>query len=132
MIAGIRIGAVFAAGVLAWLASTLLGAPSGFLGSLLVETANIAAMAGVGSAAVLLIPLGRMDGRALLTWSRPVWFLSAAIVLTVLFVLLAPVVDVWETSGEIVVGFLIVLGFGALGLSLWIWRRLIHPALTAD
>lgn len=132
MIAGIRIGAVFAAGVLAWLASTLLGAPSGFLGSLLVETANIAAMAGVGSAAVLLIPLGRMDGRALLTWSPPAWFLSAAIVLTVLFVLLAPVVDVWETSGEIVVGFLIVLGFGALGLSLWIWRRLIHPALTAD
>ncbi len=132
MVAGIRVAAVFTAGLLAWLASTLLGAPSGFLGSLMIETANIAAMAGVGSAAVLLIPLGRMDGRALLVWSRPAWFLSAVVVLTVLFALLAPVVDVWQNSGEILVGFLLVLGFGAIGLSLWIWRRLIQPALTTD
>jgi hypothetical protein len=132
IVAGVRIGAVFTAGILAWLASTLLGSPSGFFGSLLAEAANIAAMAGVGSAAVLLIPLGKMDGRALLVWSRPAWFLSAIVVLTVLFALLAPVVDVWESSGEIIVGFLIVLGFGAFGLSLWIWRRLIQPALTTD
>jgi hypothetical protein len=130
IVAGIRIGTVFTAGILAWLASTLLGAPSGFFDSLLIETANIAAMAGVGSAAVLLIPLGRMDGRALLVWSRSAWFLMATVVLTVLFALLAPVVDVWQTNGGAFVGFLIVLGFGALGLSLWIWRHLIHPALT--
>jgi hypothetical protein len=132
IVAGIRIGAVFTAGILAWLVSTLLGSPTGFLGSLLAEAANIAAMAGVGSAAVLLIPLGKMDGRALLVWSRPAWFLSATVVLTVLFALLAPVFDVWETSREVIVGFLIVLGFGAIGLSMWIWRRLIQPALTAD
>lgn len=132
IVAGIRIGAVFTAGIIAWLASTLLGSPPGFFGSLLTETANIAAMAGVGSAAVLLIPLGKLDGRALLVWSRPTWFLSTTVVLTVLFALLAPVFDVWETSGEVIVGFLIVLGFGAVGLSLWIWRRLIQPALTAD
>ncbi|MET0713704.1 MAG: hypothetical protein ABWY57_02225 [Mycetocola sp.] len=132
IVAGIRIGAVFTAGIIAWLASTLLGSPPGFFGSLLTETANIAAMAGVGSAAVLLIPLGKLDGRALLVWSRPTWLLSTTVVLTVLFALLAPVFDVWETSGEVIVGFLIVLGFGAVGLSLWIWRRLIQPALTAD
>jgi hypothetical protein len=132
ILAGIRIAVVFAAGLLAWLASTLLGSPSGFLDSLLIETANIAAMAGIGSAAILLIPLGRMDGRALLLWSRPAWFASAILILTVLFALLAPVVDVWQTSGGAVVGFLVVLAFGALGLSLWIWRRLINPALTSN
>jgi hypothetical protein len=132
MVAGIRIAAVFTVGLLAWLASTLLGSPSGFFDSLLIEIANIAAMAGLGSAAILLIPLGRLDGRPLLVWSRPAWFASATVVLTVLFALLAPVVDVWQRSGGAVVGVLIVLGFGALGLSLWIWRRLIQPTLTAD
>jgi hypothetical protein len=132
IVAGIRIAAVFAAGLVAWLGSTLLGSPTGFFDSLLIETANIAAMAGVGSAAILLIPLGRLDGRALLVWSRPAWFGSATVVLTVLFALLAPVVDLWGTSGDVVVALLIVLGFGALGLSLWIWRRAIQPALASD
>jgi hypothetical protein len=132
ILAAIRIAVVFAAGLLAWLASTLLGSPSGFLGSLLIETANIAAMAGIGSAAILLIPLGRMDGRALLVWSRPAWFAAAVLILTVLFALLAPVIDVWQTNGSAVVGLLVVLAFGALGLSLWIWRRLIDPALTSN
>ncbi|MET0884871.1 MAG: hypothetical protein ABWX92_00345 [Mycetocola sp.] len=132
IVAGIRIAAVFAAGLLAWLTSTLLGTPSGFLDSLLTETANVAAMAGVGSAAILLVPLGRMDGRALLVWSRPVWFGAAFVVLTVLFALLAPVVDVWQSSGDVLIALVIALAFGAIGLSLWIWRRLIQPALTSD
>ncbi|MET4638968.1 hypothetical protein [Mycetocola sp. 2940] len=132
MVAGIRIAAVFALGLLAWLASTLLGTPTGFLDSLLTETANVAAMAGIGSAAILLVPLGRLDGRALLLWSRPAWFGAAFVVLTVLFALLAPVVDVWQTSGDVLLALVVVLTFGALGLSLWIWRRLVQPAMTSD
>lgn len=132
IVAGIRIAAVFAVGLLAWLGSTLLGTPTGFLNSLLAETVNVAAMAGVGSAAILLVPLGRLDGRALLLWSRPLWFGAAFVVLTVLFALLAPVVDVWQTSGDALIGLVVVLAFGALGLSLWIWRRLVQPAMASD
>lgn len=132
MVAALRIGAVFTVGLVAWLASTLLGTPSGFLDSLLTEAANIAAMTGVGSAALLLVPLGRMDGRALLVWSRPAWFASAFVVLTVLFGLLAPVVDVWQTSGGALLVLVVVLAFGALGLSLWVWRRVLQPALTSE
>ncbi len=127
-----RIGTVFTFGILAWLASTLLGTPSGFADILLTEVVNIAATAGIGSAAILLIPLGSLDGRALLVWSRPAWFASAVIVLTVLFALLAPVVDVWQHSSGILVGLLIVLLFGAVGFSVWLWRRLIQPALSSD
>ncbi|MBG6239285.1 hypothetical protein IWX78_002264 [Mycetocola sp. CAN_C7] len=132
VLALLRVGTVFVFGVLAWLASTLLGPASGFIDTLLTEVANIGAMAGIGSAAILLIPLGRLDGRALLVWSRPVWFAAATIVLTVLFALLAPVVDVWQTNGGILIAVFIGLGFGALGFSVWLWRRVIQPALTAD
>lgn len=128
----IRIGAVFAFGLVAWLASTVLGSPSGFADILLTEVANIAATAGIGSAAILLVPLGRLDGRALLIWSRPAWFASAVVVLTVLFALLAPVVDVWQNSGGILVGLIVLLAFGAVGMSVWVWRRLIQPNLTSD
>ncbi|RLP69388.1 hypothetical protein D9V29_11750 [Mycetocola manganoxydans] len=131
-LAGIRIATLFVFGSVGWLASTLLGAPSGFVDTLLTEVANIAAVAGIGSAAILLIPLGKLDGRALLVWSRPIWFATAFVVLTVLFALLAPVVDVWQTNGAVLIGFLIVLAFGALGLSLWIWRRVVQPYLNAD
>ena len=127
-----RIGTVFTFGILAWLASTLLGTPAGFADILLTEVVNIAATAGIGSAAILLIPLGRLDGRALLVWSRPAWFASAVIVLTVLFALLAPVVDVWQHSSGILVGLLVALLFGAVGFSVWLWRRVIQPALSSD
>lgn len=131
MLALIRIGAVFAFGLVAWLVATLLGSPSGFFDVLVTEVANIAAVAGIGSAAVLLVPLGRFDGRALLVWSRPAWFAAAAVVLTVLFALLAPVVDVWQTSGGILVVLFVLMAFGALGFSVWLWRRVIQPNLTS-
>lgn len=128
----IRIGVVFTFGLVAWLASTVLGAPSGFADILITEVANIAATAGIGSAAILLVPLGRLDGRALLIWSRPAWFASAVVVLTVLFALLAPVVDVWQNSGGILIGLFALLVFGAIGISVWLWRRLIQPDLTSE
>lgn len=133
ILALLRIGVVFVFGLLAWLFSTLLGTPSGFVDVLATEVANIAAVAGVGSAAVLLVPLGRSDGRALLVWSRPAWFASAVVVLTVLFALLAPVVDVWQNSGGgILVVLFVLMLFGALGFSVWLWRRVIQPSLTSD
>ena len=132
ILALLRIGVVFVFGLVAWLASSLLGSPSGFVDILITEVANIAAVAGIGSAAILLVPLGRLDGRALLVWSRPAWFASAVVVLTVLFALLAPVVDVWQNDGAVLVVLFVLLGFGALGFSVWLWRRVIQPNLTAD
>lgn len=132
ILALLRIGVVFAFGLAAWLASTLLGVPTGVAATAVTEVANIAAMAGVGSAAILLVPLGRLDGRALLAWSWAAWSASAVVVLTVLFALLAPVVDLWQESGEALVGLLAVVGFGSLGFSLWLWRRVIQPGLTPN
>ncbi|MET0844290.1 MAG: hypothetical protein ABWY23_10580, partial [Mycetocola sp.] len=132
ILALLRIGAVFTFGLVAWLVSTLLGPPSGFIDVLVTEVANIAAVAGIGSAAVLLVPLGRFDGRALLIWSRPVWFAAAVVVLTVLFALLAPVVDVWQNSGGVLAVLVVLLLFGALGFSVWLWRHVIQPSLTSS
>ncbi|MET1052924.1 MAG: hypothetical protein ABWX65_09825 [Mycetocola sp.] len=132
ILALLRVGSVFAFGLIAWLVSTLLGSATGFVDILITEVANIAAMAGIGSAAMLLIPLGRLDGRAILMWSRPVWFATATVVLTVLFALLAPVVDVWQSSGGVLGVVVLGLGFGALGFSVWLWRRVIQPALSSE
>lgn len=125
-----RIAAVFVLGLVAWFATTMMGTPGGFAGLFAVELVNITAMAALGSAALMMVPLGKLSGRAVLNWSRPAWFVSALLIFTVLFAFLSPTVDAWEGQVALVVAALAAVGFGAIGISLWIWRRMVAPNLT--
>ncbi|MFU8946326.1 hypothetical protein ACLRGF_06285 [Mycetocola zhadangensis] len=127
-----RIVAVFTLGLAGWFATTLIGTAVGFAGSFLAELVNILAMAALGSAALMMVPLGKLSGRAVLNWSRPAWFATALVIFTALFAFLSPTVDAWEGQVATVVLVLAAVGFGAVGISLWIWRRMIAPNLASS
>lgn len=124
-----RIAAVFSVGVVGWVATGLIGQPSGFWGALGSEIAGITAMAGVGSAAIMLIPLGQLSGRAIYSWSKPLWMAVTLMMFTALFLQLGPVIDSWQGGVAASVAVLLAVGFGAVSLSLWLWRRYVQPAL---
>ncbi|GGE84418.1 hypothetical protein GCM10011313_03620 [Mycetocola zhadangensis] len=125
-----RIGAVFALGLVGWFATTVIGTPVGIVGSFAAELVNIMAMAALGSAAMMMVPLGSLSGRTVLNWSKPAWFASALLIFTVLFAFLSPTVDLWEGQVAAVAMMFAAVAFGALGISLWIWRRMVSPNLT--
>ena len=127
-----RILGVFALGLVSWLITTLIGTPVGLAGSFVAEFVNIMAMAALGSAALMMVPLGKLSGRAVLNWSRPAWFGTALVLFTVLFAFLSPTVDVWEGQVSALVIAIAAVCFGALGGALWIWRRMVAPNLTAS
>lgn len=127
-----RIAAVFLLGLGAWLATTAIGTPVGFAGSFAAELVNIIAMTALGSAALMMVPLGELSGKAVLYWSRPAWFASALVIFTVLFAFLSPTFDAWQERIAVIAVVVAVIGFGAVGISLWLWRRVVAPNLTAS
>ncbi|UCR88983.1 Ig-like domain-containing protein [Mycetocola spongiae] len=124
-----RVIGVFLIGVIGWIGSTLLGTGSDALGLFIAELFNVMAMAGIGSAAILLIPLGKTSGRALLAWDWRIWVAAAVPAYTTLFALLAPAIDHIHNPGNAVLLLIFALLFGGVGLSSYLWRRLIRPAL---
>ncbi len=127
-----RIAAVFLLGLAAWFATTAIGTPVGFIGSFAAELVNIIAMTALGSAALMMVPLGELSGKAVLYWSRPAWFASALVIFTVLFAFLSPTLDAWQERVAIIAVLVAVIGFGAVGISLWLWRRVVVPNLSAS
>lgn len=128
-IAAVQVSAVAALGVIAWLAVGLLPTPTGAFTAFLVELANGLAMVGIGSASVLLLPLGGLPGRAIAQWSRWLWAGLSVVVYTVLFALLLPVASMIEDGIGILVVVGVAAGFAAASLAVWLWRRYVAPAL---
>lgn len=127
-----RIVAVFTLGLVGWLITSLIGTPVGFVDSFAAELINIVAMTALGSAAMMMVPLGKLSGRAVLNWSRPAWFATALVIFTVLFAFLSPTVDAWQGQVATLVILIAVVGFAAVGMSLWVWRRMVSPNLTVS
>lgn len=127
-----RMGGVFATGMLAWMLAALVPQGGGFFTQLVIETANITALVGIGSAAIMMVPLGRLSGRAIFAWSRPLWLGSVLAILTALFVMLGPTIESWRTTGNVLAALALVLAFAALGITLWLWRRFVQPMLTSS
>ncbi|WP_098408741.1 Ig-like domain-containing protein [Paramicrobacterium agarici] len=127
-----RIGAVFLVGVFAWLLASLVPQGGGFFTQLLIETANITALVGIGSAAIMMVPLGRLSGRAIFAWSRPLWLGSVLAILTALFVMLGPSIENWRATGNILAALALVFAFAALGISVWLWKRYVQPMLAGS
>lgn len=126
--AAVQLSAVAACGVLAWLAVGVLPTPSGAPSAFLIELANAIALVAVGSTAIALLPFGRLAGRAVLQWSRPLWLAMALVVYTVLFALLLPVASPAQTGAGVVAVVLAAVAFAGVGLSVWLWERFVEPA----
>ena len=126
--AAVQLSAVAAFGVLAWLVVGVLPTPSGALSAFLVELVNAVSLVAIGSTAIALLPFGRLAGRAVLQWSRPLWLAMALVVYTVLFALLLPVSSLAQTGAGVVTVVIAAVVFAAVGLSVWLWERYVEPA----
>lgn len=125
--AAVQVSAVAALGVLAWLAVGVLPAPTDVPASLLVELTNVVALVAIGSSAIALLPLGRLAGRSVFQWSRPVWLGLSLVVYTVLFAVLFPVSSLIQTGAGLVVAIIGALVFAALSVSTWLWEKYVEP-----
>ncbi|MFF1878632.1 hypothetical protein [Leifsonia sp. NPDC058230] len=127
-VAAVQVAAIAALGVLAWLAVGILPKPTGVVSAFAVELANAISLLGLGSAAVSLLPVGGLAGRAVFQWSRLAWVGLSLIVYTLLFALLLPVASLVETGQGTVVLILAAVGFAALSVCIWLWERFVEPA----
>lgn len=127
-IAAVQVSAIASLGVLAWLLTGVLPAPTGGVSAFLLECANALAMVGIGSAAVALLPLGGLAGRAIFQWSRLMWAGLSLVVFTLLFALLLPVASLVENGTGILAASVVAIAFAVLSVSTWLWERYVEPA----
>lgn len=121
-----QLAAVTVIGCLAWVAHSALGPQVGFWGALLSETLAAAAIAGLGSLMLLLLPVAGMPGRYVFDWSPLAWG-GAALVgasLAAALVALSPTFPL----GAFVVGCAL---FAAVCVATWAWLTYVHPQLEA-
>lgn len=128
-LAHVRISAAAAIGALAWLVSAVMAEPVGAAQSFVTEVVNVTAMAGIGSAAIALLPIGSLGGLAVFRWSRSVWSLTALAAFTLLFGLLGPAITAAGSAAVLTSVVIVVLIFAAVGATAWAWTRYLRPML---
>ncbi|MET4780856.1 hypothetical protein [Glaciihabitans sp. UYNi722] len=123
----VEIGSVTLLAILAWFGRSWLGPVEGFWASFLAETLATIALAGFGSAVILLIPIAGLPGRAILEWSFSIW-LGAIVIASVIA---AGVILGGRNATFPIAGSLAVAGaFAAISLAVWAWFRFVEPSPT--
>ncbi|TFD57255.1 hypothetical protein E3T39_14675 [Cryobacterium suzukii] len=126
-LAAVRVGALGAFAVLAWVLGSLLPSASDFVTSLAAETINTIVLAAIGSAVLILVPIGHTSGRRILAWSPPLWAGLTVVTYGILFSALAPVVEQLENDGTGMALWIAAATFAALCASAWVWQRFVAP-----
>ena len=118
-----QVGAILGLAVLGWLGHSLVGEVVGFWPSVLSETLATICLAGLGSALVLMLPLGPLPGRVILEWSARVWLASILVVSTVAG---AIIIGGTGTQFPLLAAALIGAGFAAVCVAVWAWVRYVE------
>jgi hypothetical protein len=128
-----RIASLAVLGVLAGGAGILLSPAlqPGFASSLVIETLNVLTAAALGSATIMLIPLGTSTGRALWASSRMGW-LALAIAVVALEIALLGSRSTESADAVATLGIVGVVACATLFVSVWIWRRFVAPELARE
>lgn len=124
----VQVGTVLGLGVGGWIGHSLLGPQLGFLPSLLSESLAALCLAGIGSALVLMLPLGALPGRVIFEWSIRVWLIVALLGATVCF---AIILGGASSHFPVAPTLLIAAGFAAFCVIVWAWRRFVRPPARA-
>ncbi|TFD08449.1 hypothetical protein E3T35_17425 [Cryobacterium sp. TMT1-2-2] len=127
-LAAVRVGALAAFAVLAWSLGSLLPAASDFVTSLAAETGNTIVLAAIGSAVLILVPVGHTSGRRILSWSPLVWTGLTVVTYGILFAALSPMVDQVQSAGTGLTLWITAATFAAVCASAWAWQRFVTPA----
>ncbi|WP_147305357.1 hypothetical protein [Subtercola boreus] len=121
-------------GGVAWTTISLLPALGTPFGAFATEMLNSLALGSFGAAAILVLPFGRLSGRALFAWSRAAWLATALGAFTLLAAVVAPAVTpgagiAAEPAPALAALLLVGVGFAAVSLSVWAWLRFVAPSL---
>ncbi|WP_426520183.1 Ig-like domain-containing protein [Diaminobutyricibacter sp. McL0618] len=127
-LAAAQVAGLAGVGVLAWLALGPIPEPSGPFSAFGTDLAQAVTLLAIGSAAISLIPVGGLAGRAIFLWSRRVWGALSLAVYTVLFALLLPVASLWNAGNASILLVVGVLAFASLSVAVWLWERFVEPA----
>lgn len=127
-LAALQIGSLAALAALGWLLLDLLPTADTALTAFVSEFVNATVLVAIGSAGILLVPLGSLPGRALLRWSKGIWLLIAIAVDTLLFAILVPIQDLASHEAGALAITIGLLSFAAISVSAWLWQRYIAPA----
>ncbi len=128
-LAALQLGSLAVLAALGWLVLDLLPGADTVTTAFVSEFVNATVLLAVGSAAVLVLPLGSLPGRAILRWSRGIWLLIAIAIETLLFAILVPIQDLATHRTGTLALAIGTLVFAAISISAWLWQRYIAPAL---
>lgn len=110
-----------------WAALGALPAAAGLVTTLVAEIINTVVLASIGSAVLVLIPLGRTSGRSVLAWAPVIWTGLMVAAFTLLFAVLSPVIDVWQSAGRVPLLWVAAGLFASLSAGAWAWQRFVAP-----
>lgn len=127
-LAAVRVGALATFAVLAWSLGSLLPGATNFATSLAAETGNTIVLAAIGSAVLILVPVGHTSGRRILAWSPALWTGLTVVAYGILFAALAPMVEHWQSDGTGMALWITAATFAALCASAWVWQRFVAPS----
>ena len=127
-LASVRAASLVLLAVVGWLGLGLLPPADGFLGAFLAEVLNTIVLAAIGSAVLVLVPIGKTSGRSVLAWSPPVWAGLMVVSFTLLFAVLSPVIEAWRSAGTVPLLWVAAGIFAALSAGAWAWQRFVAPA----
>ncbi|TFD82732.1 hypothetical protein [Cryobacterium fucosi] len=128
-LAAVRAGSLILLAVAGWLALGALPQATGFASAFGAEVANSIVLAAIGSAAIVLVPLGSTSGRSILAWSPPVWAGLTVLAFTIMFAVLSPAMTPWHGNGTITLLWVAAGAFAALSTGAWAWQRFVAPAV---
>ena len=127
-LAVVRVGALAAFAVLAWSLGSLMPGASTFATALAAETGNTIVLAAIGSAVLILVPIGHTSGRSILAWSPALWTTMTVVAYGILFAALAPMLEQWQSEGTGMALWIAAATFAALCASVWVWQRFVAPS----
>lgn len=128
-LAAIRAGSLLGLGLAALVVVGTLPVADSFLSALAAEVANTVVLASIGSAVLVLVPIGNTSGRSILAWSPPIWAALTVPAFLTLFTLLSPMLPEWTGSGTAVLLWVVAAGFAVVSVAAWTWQRFVQPAL---
>ncbi|TFB95690.1 MULTISPECIES: Ig-like domain-containing protein [unclassified Cryobacterium] len=129
-LAALRAGSLLALALLGWLVLGILPTGADFGDLLAAEVANSVVLTAIGSALLVLIPIGSTSGRSIVAWSPLAWIGLTLAAFTIMFAVLNPVVGLWHGEGSVTLMWVASGLFAALSVSAWAWQRFVVPEPT--
>jgi len=111
--------------VVGWIGHGFLLNSTAFVPMLGRELLATIALAGLGSAIVMMLPIANLPGRAVMEWSFPAWLVSALAVTTIAAVVF---VGTGPANFPMIGALVIATACAVLSLSAWAWLKFVEPA----